>query len=464
MPGVLTKIQAANLFFTGAALCLFSPNPLLSVFALAALLVGIRATWQPMQPAVFAYGFAYQWMQAATRVIQANLEGAPVDEFDRSDHAESAIWIATTAVLLIARLLSGQIRRSPFDAEHLARALRSVSPYKVFQTQLFFLLITPLLGRLKIGGIAQFILPLENLHWFAFCLLTLAARYHNKGYGWLGIAFMIEFSIGLVGFFAGFKTVIIFLMIAVASSMAAVRLKHLIFILAGFFLLGTLGLFWTSIKEDYRMYLSGGQRAQAIVVSKQAQLTYLWNAAGNIDQTDWRRAGARMLDRLQYTKMLQLTMDHVPTFTPHTHGSLWFAAVRHILMPRFFFPDKAILDDSQNAGRYSGVAWAGASEGSSISLGYITESYVDFGWPWLLLPLIMLALLLRFLYAVMVKSGKNSPYIPLHFVGIILVFAPFSLIETSLAKLLGGVVMNFLVYHFFIRIFLFPRIWKFVTL
>ena len=463
MHSVLSKEASMNLFLLGAIPSLFSANPLLTMYVLAAFVWILRMNWTPMQPAVFVYGFVYQLLQSAIRVFQANLAGLPLNTFDQSHNAEKAVYLAVTGVVLMSLTLAKWHGRYTFDNARLEAAFGRITIWRAFQAHLLFLVLAPLFSALKIGGLSQFMLPIEHLHWFAFCLLALAVLHRQRGYGWLTLAFLIEFMIGLTGFFSGFKTVIIYLVIAVLSVMTALKIRHLAFLALTAVLLIGLGLFWTAIKVEYRMFLSGGERSQLIVVSKTDQINYLLGAVRNMDKIDWSEATQGMLNRLQYTRMFQLTLDHVPANTAHAQGACWQSAVCHVLMPRLLFPDKAALDDSQHAAAYTGITWAGAAEGSSISLGYIAESYVDFGVPGMFLPILIISLGFGYLYSRVVIQAADTDLIALHYVGIILIFNPFSLIETSPSKLLGGILLRFLMYHYMIRPVLYPRLWKFIA-
>ena len=64
---------------------------------------------------------------------------------------------------------------------------------------------------------------------------------------------------------------------------------------------------------------------------------------------------------------------------PHENGALWLDAITRPFMPRLFFPSKTAINDSERTNYYTGLAVAGAEEGTSISLGYVAESYIDFG-------------------------------------------------------------------------------------
>ena len=98
-----------------------------------------------------------------------------------------------------------------------------------------------------------------------------------------------------------------------------------------------------------------------------------------------------MLDRLSYVDFFAVVLETVPSQLPHENGALWLDAITRPFMPRLFFPSKTVIDDSERTNYYTGLGVAGAEEGTSISLGYVAESYIDFGghiddgtdiWPW----------------------------------------------------------------------------------
>jgi hypothetical protein len=106
-----------------------------------------------------------------------------------------------------------------------------------------------------------------------------------------------------------------------------------------------------------------------------------------------------LLNRLWVIYYPALAMARVPTVLPHTDGSLTVGAIQHVISPRVFFPNKAGLEsDSEMVRKYSGVWVAGMEEDTSIAFGYAAEMYLDFGLPWMFLPLIGFATLMGIAY------------------------------------------------------------------
>lgn len=89
---------------------------------------------------------------------------------------------------------------------------------------------------------------------------------------------------------------------------------------------------------------------------------------------------------------------------PHENGAILGAALRHLVTPRFFFPEKAVLtSDSEMVRKYSGLWVAGEEEGTSIAFGYAAESYVDFGLPWMFAPILVYGFVMGMAYASLLR-------------------------------------------------------------
>src|SRR5262249_38165568 len=151
---------------------------------------------------------------------------------------------------------------------------------------------------------------------------------------------------------------------------------------------------------------------------------------------------------------------NVPENVPYEHGTLWFGAIQHAFMPRLFFPNKPTLDDSVRTQKYTGMEVAGREQGASIGIGYIAESYIDFGRYWMLAPIFLLGVFYGLIYRFFAFRQRYG------LLGVaaaiaILVFGAYS-IETSNIKLIGGNAMSVLVLGLFCWL-LGPAFLKIVT-
>src|SRR5204863_3861183 len=99
-----------------------------------------------------------------------------------------------------------------------------------------------------------------------------------------------------------------------------------------------------------------------------------------------------------YVKFFALTIENVPANIPYENGTLWLGTVNHVLMPRFLFPNKPAIHDSERTRYYTGIKVAGPEEGTSIGIGYMAESYVDFGPVGMFVPILFLGMLYGLIY------------------------------------------------------------------
>ena len=133
-----------------------------------------------------------------------------------------------------------------------------------------------------------------------------------------------------------------------------------------------------------------------------------------------------------------LAIGNVPDHLPYEKGQLWFGAVKHVLMPRAFYPDKGIIDDSERTSYYTGIQVAGMEQGASISIGYMGESYIDFGPIGMFAPIFVLGLLYGLVYRLFVKYARFK-VIGFGAATSVLLFSAYNF-ETSNVKILGGML------------------------
>lgn len=442
-------------------ICLNLPDIILCLYACFVLLIILKYLWTPYQPAVFLFGLVFQWTQSALRIFQANFAGEKLDIFDRSANASIAAYAALSSTLIVSLVLAWFVRMNKWDKTYLLNTLTSVNIKRVFGLHIIMFIGMPLLSLAKIGGLSQIIVSLESLKWLGYCLLVMSVVVQRRLYLLLGISFISELILGFTGYFSSFKNVVFFSLISILSLTPRVTPGRVIIsTVLGVFVIA-LGLFWTSIKGDYRKFLSGGQRAQIVTVSATESLEYVYSSFSTVRNTPVEITLEAFLNRLQYTKMIQLVMDYIPRHFDHQQGKQWQDAIRHIFQPRLLFPDKPPLDDSAITSKYTGLRWAGADEGTSISIGYVAESYVDYGIPQMFIPVAILALLVGLLYRNITRQPQK--YALLFYVTSIVLFIRFSHIETSYTKIIGGLITTFLVYILIIKTAVFPFLWNFIS-
>jgi hypothetical protein len=203
------------------------------------------------------------------------------------------------------------------------------------------------------------------------------------------------------------------------------------------------GIGWISIREEYRNFLNQGTGQQVVLVSPTEQVAEFADLVTNIEPDDFRGSVEQMFRRVAYVDYFGAVLDYVPKRHPFENGALLWKTIHHILMPRFLDPDKAILEsDSELTRRYTGLSVAGSDRGTSISIGYIAEGYVDFG----AYGMLILALAFGFIWGWMYKWLVTHARIIATGLALgttLLIGA--SQFEIAESKLLGGMLAEFLV-------------------
>jgi hypothetical protein len=212
---------------------------------------------------------------------------------------------------------------------------------------------------------------------------------------------------------------------------------------------------WQAVKGDYRAFLNKGQReTQQVQVSREEaldKLQELSSKSNNLTEDD--ELIRSTIERISYIEFFSEAMIRVPLFIPYENGKLWAGNVAHVLLPRFFFPDKPIIDDSQMVNKYCIRKVATAKMGASWSLGFIAESYIDFGPVFMFVMIFLVGCLLGFIYAQILRQSIN------YFWGYTML-APFylkiSCNGTPGSKILGWVITYYIAFLVFRKFLMKP--------
>jgi hypothetical protein len=211
----------------------------------------------------------------------------------------------------------------------------------------------------------------------------------------------------------------------------------------------TLGVAWTAVKIDYRSFVSGGEKAQVVTVGYLERISMLAEMLRQLDGNAMADASEKLLQRIAYVDFFGVVLDAVPGVLPHENGALCWDAISRPFMPRLFFPEKTAIDDSVRTNYYTGLDLPTSEEGTSVSLGYMAESYIDFGAAGMMVPIFGLGLLLGRFYRWMLRRD------PSRLLGMALATATIfgaSFLESSITKVFGGLVVAMLVSWIVLRI------------
>jgi hypothetical protein len=220
-------------------------------------------------------------------------------------------------------------------------------------------------------------------------------------FGLVALVVAIEIVLGITGFFAGFREPIVLAVLAVLEVFDRRNARHWMALAVATVAICALGVLWMGIRGDYRReyvevdQFSGSRNAR---INRVEDLTssFMKNDAESLLRTT-----DQLVDRMWTIYYPALALKRVPSVIPHTDGQIIGAALLHIVTPRILFPNKGELpSDSDEVRKYANVAVAGREVGTSIAFGYSAESYIDFGLPWMFLPVFCFGLFVGACYAV----------------------------------------------------------------
>ena len=435
-------ITAAGLAIWGS----FSSNPILTPSSIVILTVCIQLLWRRGEPPVLAFACAMQWLQASAVIFYTDFYKISVEQAGGGPELETATWLSLIAVVVLTLGIRLALIRC-WHSQHTrlsAEAFR-INIAKAFIFYIGSFAIATLASRIafQVPGFTQLIYALTALKWTAIFLLAYCVIDQRAGYIFLAMAIILELSVGLLGFFAGFKSVLFILLIVALASPFAFRGRRLAITVATVLALFFFGVVWSAIKGDYREFLNEGTGEQEVHVSVEARVDKLSDLLTGFTWDNFLDGLDAMVLRVSYVKFFALTLMNVPDSVPYEHGSLWLGALKHIVTPRLFFPEKETIKDSDRTMLYTGVRVAGEEQGTSIGIGYVAESYVDFGRIGMFAPIFLLGIFYGLIYRLLVIQSRDK-LICTAIASAILIFGAYT-IETSNIKIVGGIVTALLV-------------------
>ncbi len=433
---------------------LLGQDSLLGLLAVTVLGLGLALLWRPGVSPILLFVFGYQWLQVCLRIFQASLEGVPVDTLSQFGGAISgAIGLALFGLLLLAlgmRLGAGQHVAASAAVLQQDVAVKPVLYwFKLYVAALLITLVAQV-GERAIPGLSQPFLALASFKWAFYWAFTYATFSRKDGPRNLWFAvFALELALGFGDYFSDFKTILfmtIFALVPAGVRLTPGRLLGLACVAA---LTLTLGVVWSTVKSEYRDYLSQGERAQIVVVGYGDSMRHLLQLVNALDAAALAQGAQAMADRLSYIDIFARTLDHVPAYVPHQNGAVWGDAVLRPFMPRILFPGKTAIHDSEFTNQFSGLTFSTSKEGTSVSIGSMGEAYIDFGYFFMMVPIFLLGLALGWFYKWMTNYPACRGVIGMGLATVVLY--PAAQFETSITKLIGGLVVSMLMAWLFAR-------------
>jgi hypothetical protein len=358
---------------------------------------------------VVPMALTFQWVQSTLGLFYLGFFGRSVDAIDRSDYRPMVMIGLGCCLALAIGVFVGR------------RLLKSHSPFEnrpEFAFSFKLVVITYVVTILLEGGLNTVVRDFPSLRQIVVnfdqgrlaILYLLLRRFYRPVPRWGLIAGVVGFEVvlGITGFFAGFREPLVLAGLGMLEVFDRRNMRHW----AAAALVGTaavgFGLVWMGIRSEYRrdyVQLDNFKTDRGARISRIGDLTsgfFQSDAEGLISTVD------NLVDRMWPIYYPALAVSRVPSMLPHTNGAILSSALEHITMPRVFFPDKAILlSDSEMVRKYSGVMVAGTETGTSIAFGYAGESYVDFGFPWMFLPVLVFGTLMGMAYQLVSRTIRH---------------------------------------------------------
>lgn len=443
--GFLILILISQLFFINGLYLFFGSLVLWTLF------INLQ---QPLKPSVFTIVLLYHTIQIMAGIWLSNFLGEDINF--RSEHLGDATIFAFIGLLfLFGPIIYFQNKIPNISLRTFKAHAEKLSIERTFNAYLVAFFSMNALGGVAFvfPGLAQVIFSFTNIKWFLFLLFGLQVILNRRMINTFILFTVLEFALGFFSFFSDFKTVIFFIAFLAIIFLIKVTFKQLLLTAALIVGLFFLGVKWTSIKGEYRQFLNQGKSTQTVNVEKGEALDKLIELSEKSEAGDFEKSAANFLDRVQYTYHLAKTMDRVPSVLPYEYGANIGSILEYVTTPRFLNPDKPRLEATVKATKYTGISYLGAQSGVSFSLGYFADSYIDFGYYGMMIPLLILGFIFGGSYFYFVKNSSDNFLFNFAVVGAM--FMEFTAFEMDGTYLMGRLFAT-LVTFFAVKFTLFP--------
>ena len=298
-------------------------------------------------------------------------------------------------------------------------------------------------------GIREVVQSLVVLRYlFLFLLLLHVAVYRRHKVAGALITLLVIVPELLTGM-ASFQTILFFFGILVfgmykrgAVSHRDVTTNRWIITLTTIAVVVTLwiALIWShSLKHNWRQALQSGQVQGDTIEQVQVFGSFF---SDSVEHFELESAIENLVSRVSSgSAYFGYVLDRVPRIIPHERGLFLERTIKHILMPRFLFPEKTNLgSDSWIVRKYAGVWVAGEEQSTSVGLGYTGEFYIDFGVTGIIVGCLLYGLYAGFWYRILWRYSPSAPIAMSVLVALFI--GEFVSYESHLPKLIGSLTQK----------------------
>ncbi|SFV31360.1 hypothetical protein [Thermoflavifilum thermophilum] len=438
-----------------------SINPLEELYAYLTAAIILRLLWRQGYPSVFLFIALIHWLQIFMFIVWNNFYGWSVNTYYYT--GGEAYWWSMTGVLCMTIVLHRVLQKTPWA--NILQAVREAphfSSSRIFWTYMLLTLINGTLFRWAVtlptvGQILFWIIDLREMVLLLYAWIVVVRKQPKWG---LMLLCAIHFSLSLFNYFGGYKSIFIVLGLLLLMFIRYVNLFRLLILLVGGSVVLFLSIVWISVRGTYREFLSQGTQQQVIKVSRQEAMQQLYMLVTQLTPHQLYKGFENFIYRVQYLQFFSMAMEQVPEKIPYQQGKLTLSNLEFVLMPRILDPHKPILDPSSKTNLYTGAQVATVQQGTSISMGYFVDFYIDFGPVGILFSLIILWMLIGWVYRYFVMHLSSSLAVNIMVLTIFL--KRFYLFETDAIGVLGS-LYTMTVTLFLLKWLLLPvvlRFWK----
>ena len=441
--------------------CMTAPDPVVTVLVGTSLIVGLLALWPKSGIPVLLLPFVLQWISVATKPIESAVTGVPLIDLSElgADLTSSAIFGSVALMALAVGMYAGMAGSDRSVLSRLQGDVANWTSREMLTVGLGLVIGGHLAtaGAYFVNGLSEIMLALSNATYCGlFVLVYFTLRTGRLAWA-VGAIALLEIGFGMTGFFGTFKTTLFTLGLAVMC--AQHRFKPQTVIAVGLILVPALFLsvFWSSVKRDYREFMNNGSETQSVQQPMSARLDFLNGRLQTFDRDKFNDGFITLLDRVSYIDFLAATLDYVPANIPHENGRRTFAAVTHIFTPRIIFTSKPPLEsDTIVTAKYTGLVFTNTTY-ASISIGYLGEAYIDFGWYGACVFMLIYGAIIGFLVRVILRYEKISMILNAGLAAMVVI--PICYFEEALIKAVGGATAT-VIAAFLLQRFVLPSVMK----
>lgn len=444
---------------------LFSQYFFLCVLSGIALVVILKRLWKPYVPPVLVFFLTFHWVQVFFSIVYVDFLGLTIDKAFDSNDTETLFAFTFLQLIVMAIVLSSflhKIKLPGLSKQTLVDAAKKLNTNNIIICYIASGIVLPVILSVSYSSpsLVQLIRSFFAIKTLFAGLLFFTLFLKKTENKWLIILLLVvDFLLSFASFFSDFKEYIFMVAIGYLTLYPKLKASTVMKILPAGILLFVFLSFWSFVKGDYREYLNQGSGAQVVRVSNTDALKYIFSQFTDFNTDALRLGGEKLLSRIQYMERYSEVYNRVPRVIEHRDGQNLEATLKFILVPRFIDPDKGIKDASSHTSYYTGKAFRSAAQGTSISMGYFCDLYIDYGLYFMFLPLIIFAAIIGYFVQYILSQRKyNILFSYSLLIGVFLSFGTFEsdmnfflgMMRNNIAFLIVGYAAIFMPIHKFI--------------